>query len=390
MGGLGFFHASCELLGWGVSFINLPFSAWMGAWALLTVCRFENLVTGLNLPEQFEFHVRAPLAAHICRASTAVPQLCWETLGARGHSLGAGMLEKGRGSWGLEEAEGRERREAPRRGEVRRCQPPQTVLSATKRSSRAVWNFGKILEYKQSSRELCLTQMTQTAASQIYLVRRAGRKNSDVIPGGEEDDGQNPFSSTVWWDWAQVGCSHQPPHCSIIIPYQTGRCPLHGVFRVVYGMCDSRHTIPGVMDRAWPRGCGHCKSGCPQALWGSICWSVCYGCSLKYILKRKLILKRKYQVFCSKQSHNRIFSRLFQKHFCRTPVGRLLEMCSDIFLAGCSSDLTALFCCGNLSPSLLEGLLGPACLSEYFSNLAFMFGTRGANQFHASQENPLS
>lgn len=82
------------------------------------------------------------------------------------------------------------------------------------------------------------------------------------------------------------------------------------------------------------------------------------------------------------------FQDFFKKHFCRTPVGRQLEMGSDIFLASCSSDLITLFCCGNLSPSLLEGLLGPACLSEYFSNLAFMFGTRGANQFHVSQENP--
>jgi len=46
----------------------------MGAWALLTVCRFENLVTGLNLFKQFGFHVKAALTAHICRASrSALP-----------------------------------------------------------------------------------------------------------------------------------------------------------------------------------------------------------------------------------------------------------------------------------------------------------------------------
>lgn len=171
---------------------------------------------------------------------------------------------------------------------------------------------------------------------------------------------------------------------------QPWEIPTAWCIRVVYGMCDSNHTTPGVTDRTWPQGCGHCKRGCPQACCGSICWSVCYGCSLKYILKRKFILKRKYQVFCSKQSRNRIFFKTFFKnHICRAPVGTQLETCSDIFLASCSSDLITLFCCGNLSPSLLEGLLGPACLSEYFSNLGFMFGTRGANQFHALQEKTL-
>lgn len=60
------------------------------------------------------------------------------------------------------------------------------------------------------------------------------------IPGGEEDDGQSPFSSTVWWDWAQEGCSRQPSHSSIIIPYQTGshspgRSPLRGVLGLFMG-----------------------------------------------------------------------------------------------------------------------------------------------------------
>lgn len=88
----------------GVSFINLPFSAWMGARALLTVCRFENLVTGLNLLKQFEFHVKAPLTAHICSASRSVPpSALLQNIGCHGGSspsLGAGDAEKGQGKLG--------------------------------------------------------------------------------------------------------------------------------------------------------------------------------------------------------------------------------------------------------------------------------------------------
>lgn len=97
---------------------------------MLTVCRFETLVTGLNLLKQFEFHVKAPLTAHICSASRGVPpppapRLCWKTLGAMGAVARVwelGMLEKGRESWGVEEGEEKERREALRSGEVRHCQ----------------------------------------------------------------------------------------------------------------------------------------------------------------------------------------------------------------------------------------------------------------------------
>lgn len=53
-------------------------------------------------------------------------------------------------------------------------EPPKGVLVFT-------WNFGKILESKQCSRELCPIQMSLSAASQIYLVIRAGRRNSDFI-----------------------------------------------------------------------------------------------------------------------------------------------------------------------------------------------------------------
>lgn len=62
----------------------------MGAQALPTVRRFENLVTGLNLLEQFEFHVKAPLTAHICSASRSVPlpRLCRKTSGDTGAVAG--------------------------------------------------------------------------------------------------------------------------------------------------------------------------------------------------------------------------------------------------------------------------------------------------------------
>lgn len=48
------------------------------------------------------------------------------------------------------------------------------------------------------------------------------------------------------------------------------------------------------------------------------------------------------------------FQDFFKEDFCRPPVGRQLEMCSDIFLASCSSHPIALFCCGNLSPASLK------------------------------------
>lgn len=294
MGGLGFFSCILRIAGVGVSFINLPFSAWMGARALLTVCRFENLVTGLNLLKQFEFHVKEPLRAHICSASRSVPPLS----PAGKHRVPWGQQTEC-GSWGCWKRAGRLgglRREKKRGGGKLRgvgklgaanlnkqfYQPPKKFSCRMK-----FWgNFGVQVVLEET-----LPDSNGPDCIKPNLFSYKSRENkfrlypASPIPGGEEDDGHCVFSSIVWGDWAQEGCSHQPSHYSIIIPYRTGSCstgrsPLHGVFRVVLGMCDSNHTTPGVMDRAWPQGCGHCKSGCPQARCGSICWSVCYGCSL--------------------------------------------------------------------------------------------------------------
>lgn len=77
-------------------------------------------------------------------------------------------------------------------------QPPKEVLMSCE-------IFGKILESKQCSRKLCLIQMAVTAASQIYLVKIAGRVNSDFIlpfPSLEERKMMDKvlFSNTAWWD----------------------------------------------------------------------------------------------------------------------------------------------------------------------------------------------
>lgn len=97
---------------------------------MLTVCRFENLVTGLNLFKLFEFHVKAPLTAHICSASRNVvsPPALLKNIGWHGGSswsLGVEDVEKGQGELrGAEEGEERtkKRREARRSREVRRFQ----------------------------------------------------------------------------------------------------------------------------------------------------------------------------------------------------------------------------------------------------------------------------
>lgn len=68
---------------------------------MLAVCRFENLVTGLNLFKQFEFHVKAPLTAHICSASRSAPSPAekhWVAQAVEG-VWEQRMLEKGRESW---------------------------------------------------------------------------------------------------------------------------------------------------------------------------------------------------------------------------------------------------------------------------------------------------
>jgi len=95
---------------------------------LLAVCRFENLVTGLNLFKQFEFHVKAPLTAHICSASRSAPSPAekhWVAQAVEG-VWEQRMLEKGRESWRWGE---REEREAQWSGDARRFQTQQGFIS---------------------------------------------------------------------------------------------------------------------------------------------------------------------------------------------------------------------------------------------------------------------
>lgn len=215
-----------------------------------------------------------------------------------------------------------------------------------------MWNFGKSLESKQSSRKLCLIQTTLTAASQIYLVARVGRINSDFILPFPSLEERKMMDKSIF-EHCVVGGLFPPPipllHCYSQWDWlpQHWEIPTAWCVRVVYGMCVSNPTTSGVMDRAWPQGWRHCKSGCPQAWCGFICWSVCYAYGLKYILKRKLILTRKYQVFCSKQSHNRIFPRLLKKTFVWDFSG---ETAGDVwwhFPSQCSSGLIPLSAVGT-------------------------------------------
>lgn len=153
----------------------------MGARALLTVCRFENLVTGLNLFKQFEFHVKAPLTAHICSASRSAPQLCRNIsgMGAVAGVWEQRMLKRGQESWGWRKRRGKE-------GKLRGAENLGTsnlnklYQSPRKFSCRMkACNFGKFGGSRQSSKKLCVAPRAPAEASQINLIKRGEKISSD-------------------------------------------------------------------------------------------------------------------------------------------------------------------------------------------------------------------
>lgn len=162
---------------------------------MLTVCRFESLVPGLNLPKQCEFHVKAPLAA-----TSAVHQGEPRVPGGRVWELG---VLKRAGEAGGEGAQGKG---GKLRGEEKFGAPiSENNFIGHQKNFSCCRKFGGNFGVQAAFKGMLPDSNALAAASQSPLVSRAGRINSALIPGGEGDDGHSPVRSSVWWHRAQEG-----------------------------------------------------------------------------------------------------------------------------------------------------------------------------------------